>query len=190
MRVLAVCGSLRKQSFNLALLRAAAELAPAGMEIVIYPLDGLPHYNGDDDPKDPSGAPASVREFRQAVAESDGFMAAIPEFSHSYPGVLKNAIDWLAHADVLENKPATAVSAAPNQGGGVRGQLALREVYFAVGADLFVNYELLVRHANQKFDAAGKLIDEPTRKQYAEFLAAFAEHIRRTKAAVSTTAGR
>ena len=186
MRVLAVCGSLRKASFNLALLRAAAELAPAGMEIVIYPLHDLAHYNGDDDPKDQSAAPAPVRAFRQAVAECDGFIAAVPEFSHSYPGVLKNAIDWLAHADVLEGKPATAVSAAPNQGGGVRGQIMLREVYFAVGADIFVNYELLVRHAKDRFDAAGKLIDEPTRKQLAEFLTNFADHIRRTQAATAT----
>jgi chromate reductase, NAD(P)H dehydrogenase (quinone) len=181
MRVIGICGSLRKQSYNLALLRAATELAPPEMEIVIHPLHDLPLYNEDDDPKDLDAAPPTVRAFRRAVADSDGLIAACPEFSHAYSGVLKNALDWLAHGDVLTGLPVTSFSAAPNQGGGVRGQLALREVFFAVGADVFVHYELLVRAAKLKFDASRKLTDSETRDQLAGFLAEFADHVRKAK---------
>jgi chromate reductase, NAD(P)H dehydrogenase (quinone) len=176
MRILGICGSLRKQSYNMALLRAASELAPPGMDVVIYPLDDLPLYNGDNDPKDQTGAPPAVRAFREAVRESDGLIATCPEFSHAYSGVLKNALDWLAHADVLTGLPVTAITAAPNLGGGVRCQMALREVFFAVGANTFVNYELLVRAVKQKFDVDGNLTDAETREQLTTFLTKFAEH--------------
>ncbi len=163
----------------MALLRAAAELAPQGVEIVIYPLDDVPLYNGDLDPKDQTGAPPAIRAFRQAVAESDALIAATPEFSHSYTGVLKNALDWLAHADVLDGMPVTSISTAPNLGGGVRGQMALREVYFACGAITY--FELLVRLPQQKFDAEGTLTDAETRQQLTTFLAKFADQARKSR---------
>lgn len=182
MRILGICGSLRKRSYNMALLRAARELAPEGVEVVIYPLDDIPFYNEDNDPKDLTGAPPAVRAFRDAVRASDALIAACPEFSHSYTGVLKNAFDWLAHAEVLTGMPVTAISSAPNLGGGVRGQMALREVFFAVGADCFVNYEMLVRSQQQKFDADGNLTDAETRERFTTFLAKFAEHVSKSPA--------
>lgn len=175
MRILGLCGSLRERSFNLWLLQAAAELAPAGTEIEIFPLHGLPAYNGDDD--NDARLPAAVKELRAAVERSDGMLLASPEFSHAYSGVLKNALDWLSESDSLNGMPATQVSAAPNQGGGVRGQLALREVLFALGAEVLVHYELLVRAAKQKFDASGALTDADTREQLAKFMADFAAFV-------------
>ena len=182
MRILAFCGSLRKQSYNLALLEAAAELAPAGMEIVIHPLHALPFYNGDED--DESTTPEPVKAFREAIAASDGVLVSSPEYSHSYSGVLKNALDWLSESESLQGKPITAVSAAPNQGGGVRGLLTLRNVFYSLGANQLVHYDLLVRLAQQKFDAAGKLTDPATREQLAKLLVDFAAHIGAVKTAV------
>jgi chromate reductase, NAD(P)H dehydrogenase (quinone) len=180
MRVLGLNGSLRKESFNGALLRAAAEYAPVGMEVVVYRLHELPHYNGDDDPKDVEQAPNAVRAFRNAVESADALLCAVPEFSHSYPGVLKNALDWLSASDSLARKPAASISAAPNDGGGVRGQLAIREVFFALGCDTFVNYELLVRQAKVKF-TEGKLTDVKTVDQLTKFLEDFAVHAQSRK---------
>jgi chromate reductase len=182
MRILGLCGSLRARSFNLWLLQAAAELSPPDVEVVIFPLHDLPAYNGDDD--DDARLPATVKAFRAAVAASDGMLLASPEFSHAYSGVLKNALDWLSESDSLNGMPATSISAAPNQGGGVRGQLALREVLFALGADVLVHYELLVRAAKQKFDASGTLADPDTREQLAKFMADFAAFVGTKSAAV------
>lgn len=171
MRILGLCGSLRERSFNLWLLQAAAELAPAGTTVEIFPLHDLPPYNGDDDTD--ARLPAAVKALRAAVEGSDGMLLATPEFSHAYSGVLKNALDWLSESESLDGMPATSISAAPNQGGGVRGQLALREVLFALGADVLVHYELLVRAAKQKFDSSGTLADADTREQLAKFMADF-----------------
>jgi NAD(P)H-dependent FMN reductase len=182
MRILAICGSLRKQSLNLHLLQAAAELAPPDTQIEFFPLHDLPAYNGDED--NATLLPAAVKALRAAVEASDGILLASPEFSHAYSGVLKNALDWLSDSDSLADMPATSISAAPNLGGGVRGQLALREVLFALGADVFVHYELLVRSAKQKFDADGTLSDADTREQLAKFIADFAEFIRTKRARV------
>ena len=175
MRVLGISGSLRKQSFNEALLRAAAEFAPVGMEVVVYPLHDLPHYNADYDPKEMDRAPDAVRAFRAAVEGSAALLCAVPEFSHSYPGVLKNALDWLSASESLARKPTASISAAPNDGGGVRGQLAIREVFYSLGCDTFVSYELLVRQAKTKF-TDGKLTDAKTVDQLTKFLAEFAIH--------------
>ncbi len=179
MRILGLCGSLRKQSFNLAFLEAAIEVAPAGMEIVIHPLHAVPFYNDDDD--DDANLPAPVKALRQAIETSDGLLVASPEYSHSYSGVLKNALDWCSESHSLEGKAVTAISAAPNQGGGVRGLLTLRNVFYSLGANQMVHYDLLLRAANQKIDADGKLIDPASRELLAKHLVDFAAHVERAR---------
>ena len=184
MRILGICGSLRKRSYNLALLEAAAELAPPGMEIIIHPLHELPFYNDDDDVE--NCTPAPVKAFREAIAFSDGMLVTSPEYSHSYSGVLKNALDWCSETESLQGKPVTAMSAAPNQGGGVRGILTLRNVLYSLGANQLVHYDLLVRMAQQKIDAGGKphRCAATTREQLAILLVDFAAHVNATKASV------
>jgi chromate reductase len=152
------------------------------MEIVIHPLHALPFYNDDDD--DEENTPEPVKAFRAAIESSDGVLVASPEYSHSYSGVLKNALDWCSESESLQGKPITAISAAPNQGGGVRGLLTLRNVFYALGANQLVHYDLLVRAAQQKIDAGGKLTDPATREQLAKLLVDFAAHISATRTAV------
>jgi chromate reductase len=91
--VVGFAGSLRRGSYNRALLRAATELAPSALHIVIHELDGIPLYNGD---VEDAGAPSSVVQLRDAIREADGLLIATPEYNHGVPGVLKNTIDWLS----------------------------------------------------------------------------------------------
>ena len=91
MKILGISGSLRENSFNTALLRTARQLAPAGMEIEIADLNGIPPYNED---VFANGFPAAVETFRGQIAAADGLLIATPEYNYSFSGVLKNAIDW------------------------------------------------------------------------------------------------
>ncbi|HEX3070122.1 MAG TPA: NADPH-dependent FMN reductase [Thermoanaerobaculia bacterium] len=101
MKIIAICGSLRSQSSNRALLQAAVKLAPEGMEITIYEgLAGLPHFNPDDDEEDTT-PPQPVAELRALLAAADGILISSPEYAHGVPGSLKNALDWLVSDGVL-----------------------------------------------------------------------------------------
>jgi chromate reductase len=130
-------------------------------------------YNPDIEDAPPSAVPALL----SALKACDGVLFGNPEYSHAYSGALKNALDWANEPDALMGKRVTSLSAAPSQGGGVRGQLALREVLFAMGAHVFVHYELLVRGAKGKFDRDGRLTDADTREQLTKFMAEFAEFV-------------
>jgi chromate reductase len=174
MRIIAISGSLRKQSYNLSLLRTVAEVAPPGAEIAIYPLNDLPIFNAD---VEESGVPPAVRAFHEAIAGCDGVIIATPEYDHSFSGALKNAVDWCSHAEVLAGKPITTMSAAPGPGGGSRAQVALREVLFALTCDVMTHLELCVRAAKSKFDEHGVMTDVPTREAVASFVADFVAFI-------------
>src|ERR1019366_8116497 len=113
MKIIAICGSLRAQSSNRALLRAAVKLAPEGMEITIYEgLAGLPHFNPDDD-EEGSTPPPPVAELRSLLAAADGILISSPEYAHGVPGSLKNALDWLVSDGALVEKPIALISASP-----------------------------------------------------------------------------
>src|SRR5262249_58457716 len=110
-RILGVCGSLQAESANLALLRTAAASAPDGVDVVLYDgLRQLPHFDPDTEA---SGEPPSVRDWRQALADSDAVLFASPEYGHSLPGALKNAIDWVIGSGELEDKVVAITAAAP-----------------------------------------------------------------------------
>jgi hypothetical protein len=116
-RILAISGSLRERSYNRALLRAAEELAPAGVKIEEFDLSPIPFYDGD---VEAAGDPASVVALRAAVAEADGVLIATPEYNRGTSGVLKNAIDWLSRpalASVLRWKPVAVIGASTGRGG-------------------------------------------------------------------------
>src|SRR5437763_15782132 len=135
MNVLGISGSLRRDSHNTALLRAAAELLPEGVELELW--DGLktvPPYDEDDDLE---SAPAAVAERRAAIAGADAILFATPEYNHSIPGQLKNALDWASRplaTNPLRNKPAAVVGASTGAFGAVWAQAELRKVLSATGA--------------------------------------------------------
>jgi chromate reductase, NAD(P)H dehydrogenase (quinone) len=147
MRVLAISGSLRRSSHNTALLRAAAGLTPAGIELELWDgLKAVPPYDEDDDA---DLAPAAVTALRSAVAGADAVLFATPEYNHSVPGALKNALDWVSrpHAtNPLRNKPVAVIGASTGIFGAVWAQAELRKVLSALGARV-VDRELAVGQA-------------------------------------------
>ena len=132
MRILSVCGSLQQKSGNLRLLLRAAALAPAGVELQLYDgLRDLPHFNPD---LEQNGALPVVSALREAVLQSDALLIATPEYGHSLPGALKNAIDWLIGSGELERKLCAITSFAPSAERGLRGLKALEDTLGAVSA--------------------------------------------------------
>lgn len=141
-RILAICGSLQEKSGNLTLLRAAQAAAPAGVEVRLYDgLRGLPHFNPD---LETGQAPPAVSELRQAISGSDALFIAMPEYGHSLPGSLKNAIDWLIGSGELEGKLVAITSAVPAPERGRLGLAALSGTLGAVSARI-VFHGLVVR---------------------------------------------
>jgi len=132
MRILAILGSLGVKSANLALLETAASVAPEGVEVAIFTgLGGLPYFDPD---VDPSQAPPPVQALRQAIASSDAVLIGAPEYGHSLPGVLKNAIDWLIGSGELEGKGIAITASVPHPERGRLGLAALRQTLGAVRA--------------------------------------------------------
>jgi chromate reductase, NAD(P)H dehydrogenase (quinone) len=174
-------GSLRRGSYNRALLRAATELAPPALHIVIHELDEIPLYNGD---LEAAGVPPSVVQLRDAVRGSDGVLIATPEYNHGVPGVLKNAIDWLSRPprdSALNGQVAALMGASPGMTGTARGQSQLRQAFVFTNTYALLQPEILVGRAHEKFDADGRLVHQATRDVLATFLERFAELIARFK---------
>jgi len=160
MRVLGISGSLRRDSHNTALLRHVGELFEAeGVEFEIYDgLKDIPPYDEDDDT---DAGPEAVARMRAAVAEADAVFFSTPEYNHSIPGVLKNAIDWLSRplaTNVLRNKPAAAIGASTGIFGAVWAQAELRKVLGATGARV-IEGEVPVGQAHTRFGEDGRLAD-------------------------------
>ena len=173
LRILGFAGSLRSGSLNRALLRAAVELAPPGLEIESFDLIDVPLYNGD---VEESGDPEAVARFKAAIRASDGVLMATPEYNHGVPGVMKNAIDWASRPPrgaALDRKPVAIIGASPGITGSARGQSQLRQAFEFTNSYCMPQPELLVYRAHEKFDADGRLVDEATRNYLGRFLASF-----------------
>lgn len=170
MRILAISGSLRRDSYNTALLRAASELLPAGVTLDVYDeLREIPPF--DDDEVARTG-PAVVR-LRAAIAAADGVLIATPEYNHSIPGQLKNALDWLSRplaGSPLKNKPTAVIGASTGIFGAVWGQAETRKVLKAIGARV-LETELPVPGADRQFDANDSLSNTDLAQQLAAVLA-------------------
>lgn len=168
MKVLGISGSLRRDSYNTKLLRAAEELLPPFAELEIWEgLKALPPFDEDDEP----GSDA-VASLRAAVAGADVLLFATPEYNASIPGQLKNAVDWLSRpvaTSVLRGKPALVVGASTSAFGAVWAQAELRKVLATAGARV-VEADVAVGHAQAKFDEAGALVDEELIEQLQEAL--------------------
>lgn len=170
-KILAIPGSLRRASFNRALARAAAELAPAGTEVEITDLRDIPVY---DDDVQTAGMPLAVAALQARIAAADAVFIATPEYNHGVPGVLKNAIDWTSRGgrQPWKGKPV-AIAGASNGGfGTVRAQLALRPTLGCLDARVLANPQVHVSFAQDKIDAEGHVHDEKTRASLAQLLAA------------------
>lgn len=134
MKILGICGSLQKQSGNLALLKVAAAAVPPDVEFVLFDgLRELPHFNPEIEA---AGTPESVTRWRRALAQSDAILIASPEYGFSLPGVLKNGIDWVIGSGELEGKVVAITAAVPAPERGRRGLQALRETLSAVRATI------------------------------------------------------
>jgi chromate reductase len=171
MRVLGISGSLRRDSLNSALLRAAAERLPAGAELVEFDqLREIPPYDAD---AEAVAVPAAVQELRAAIRDADAVLVATPEYNHSIPGVLKNALDWAsrpAGQSALNGKPAAAIGASTGMFGAVWAQAETRKVLGALGGRV-VETELPVARAD-KLLVDGHLELEPQQaEQLQELLA-------------------
>jgi chromate reductase len=168
MRILAISGALRSGSSNTALLRAAAEEAPAGVELVLWDgLKEIPPYDQDDDVVP---GPATVEALRDAVREADAVLIATPEYNSSVPGALKNALDWASRpiaTNAFRNKPVAVIGSSAGAFGAVWAQAELRKVLATMGARV-ADVELAVGHAHEKFDEQGELIDGTVRQQLRE----------------------
>ncbi len=184
--VIALAGSLRRESFNQKLLDVAGDLAPGELRLVPGTLRGLPVYDAD---VEEAGVPSVVLELAQAIAGAEGLLLACPEYNHGIPGGLKNALDWLSRKGVgfpLRGKPVAIMGASVGIVGTARAQGQLRQVLYAIGAQVLPPPEVLVGQVQNKFDDQGRLTDEPTRALVSKALERFAGFIEETVSRPST----
>ncbi len=179
--VLGFAGSLRKKSYNAAALRAAQQLLPEGLSLEIFDISPIPMFNED---VEAVGYPEPVQHFKARIAAADALLIATPEYNYSMPGVMKNALDWAsrpANQTPLSGKPLGIMGASAGPWGTARAQLHLRQscVYFN---SLPLNKPVVqIARAALKFDAEGRLIDEPTRQEIRALLEALAVWTRRLR---------
>jgi chromate reductase, NAD(P)H dehydrogenase (quinone) len=182
LRVLGIAGSLRKASYNRALLRAALELAPEGLQLEIYEgLGDIPVYNGDVEAQ---GFPEPVVRLKEAIRAADALLIATPEYNGGVPGMLKNAIDWASRPPKetpLRGKPVALMGASPGMLGTARAQTALRQSFIFLQMPAMPAPEVLVARAHEKIDSEGRLSDETTRQHLRQFLEAVRDWTRRFK---------
>ena len=181
-KILGIAGSLRRQSYNRGLLRAAQLLAPEGVEFSSFEIGRLPHYNQD---VEAAGDPPEVQEFKDAMRAADAVLIATPEYNWSVPGVLKNAIDWASRPPAstpLKHKPIAMMGASPGLFGTARAQLALRQSLIFPDAYVLPNPQVAIMSAGDKFDEDGNLTDERARESIRALVAALVDWTRRLKA--------
>src|SRR5215212_2121700 len=158
-KVLGICGSLRKASFNMAALRTAIELKPAGMSVEVADISTIPLYNEDVRAQ---GFPPPVQKLRDQIAAADALLFACPEYNYSMTGVLKNAIDWASRPpdQPFAGKPCAIIGAAAGMAGSARAQYDLRRSCVFLDMHPLNKPEVLIGQAQNKFDAEGNLLDE------------------------------
>ncbi|HJU89392.1 MAG TPA: NAD(P)H-dependent oxidoreductase [Gemmatimonadaceae bacterium] len=187
--IVGICGSLRRGSYNRALLRAARKAAPSSMMIEIIEIGSLPFFNADIEV---DGDPPEVAAFKRHIETSDGVLISTPEYNDGIPGVLTNAIDWasrLPGRSALTLKPVALMGASLSQVGTARAQLHLRQILTHVNARTLPPPELLIANAQTKFNAELELIDPGASTILALLLQRFERWILRERAAQEAEAG-
>jgi chromate reductase, NAD(P)H dehydrogenase (quinone) len=180
--IIGISGALRRGSYNAALLRAAAELAPAGLAIEAVSIREFPLYDGDVE--EAQGIPEPVRAAKDRIAGADGLLLVTPEYNNGIPGVFKNAVDWLSRPPkdiprVFGGRPVALMGATPGPGGTAMAQAAWLPVLRTVGALFWAGPRVMVSNAARVFDAEGRLVEEAVRETVRRHLAGYAEFLAR-----------
>jgi len=181
-KIFGFAGSLRKGSYNKAILRAALELVPDDAELETFDLEGIPPFNQDQD-KDP---PAKVKEFKSGIRAADAILIATPEHNYSIPGVLKNAIDWASRPyaeNAFDGKPLGIMGASPGMLGTARAQYDLRRSCVFLNMYPLNRPEVMVPYCEDKIDQSGRVTDGHTRDKIRQLLQALVTWTRRLRAA-------
>jgi chromate reductase len=182
LKILGFVGSLRKGSFNKALMRLAQEVVPAGACLDVFDLEGIPAFNQDLEAQPPD----KVREFKEKIRGADAILIATPEYNYSVPGVLKNAIDWVSRPygdNALEGKPVAIMGASIGMLGTGRAQYHLRQSFVFLNMFPLNRPEIMVPFVEKKVDQEGRIIDETTRRLVGELLYALIAWTRKLKGA-------
>jgi chromate reductase len=170
-KILAFAGSLRKGSYNKALVRAAVELAPENVAMEVFDLEGIPPFNQDNE----NTPPQRVKEFKEKIRNADALLIATPEYNYSMPGVLKNALDWASRPygqNAVSGKPVAIMSASTGKLGGARAQYHLRQSFVMLNMCPFNQPEVMLASAAENVDANGRLTNELTRTLIKQLLEA------------------
>ena len=177
-RILGIAGSLRRESYNRAALRAATELVPEGASIETFELEGIPGFNQDEE----SQPPAKVTELKKRIREADAILIVTPEYNYSIPGVLKNAIDWASRPygdSAWDGKPAAIMGASVGTIGTARAQYHLRQMMVFLNMFPVNQPEVMIGNASERFDAQGNLTDDATKDFIRQLLQNLVEWTRR-----------
>ena len=183
-RLIGISGSLRRGSYNTALLRAAVTLAPEGTELVAATIHGIPVYDADLEAE--SGIPDPVRILKDQVAAADGLILFTPDYNNSVPGPFKNAIDWMTRpasdiSRVFGDKPVAVLGASPGNFGTVLSQDAWLSVLRTLKTRPWFGGRLLVSHANTVFDENGQLTDDKVRERLRNFVQGFSDFAKQSR---------
>ncbi|HEX5602723.1 MAG TPA: NAD(P)H-dependent oxidoreductase [Pyrinomonadaceae bacterium] len=177
-RILGIAGSLRRDSYNRATLRAAIELAPEGVSIETFELDGIPGFNQDEE----QNPPAKIVDLKQRVREADAILFVTPEYNYSIPGVLKNAIDWASRPygdNAWDRKPAAIMGASVGAIGTARAQYHLRQMMVFLNMFPVNQPEVMIGNASERFDLQGNLTDNASKDFIRQLLQNLVEWTRR-----------
>ena len=179
-KVLGISGSLRRGSYNTALLRAATKLMPQDSTLEMASIRGIPLYDGDVEAQ---GMPAAVTQLKEAIVAADGVLLVTPEYNNSVPGVFKNAIDWLSRppADarrVFGGRRFAIIGASPGAWGTTLSQNAWLSVMRTLGTQTWFGGRLMVARAGNVFDEGGTLKDATVEEQLKQFLAGYVGFLR------------
>ena len=180
MTIIGISGSLRKNSYNAGLLRAAAEVVSAGTRLEVVSIREIPLFDGDLE--EAGGIPAAVQQIKDRIASADALLLATPEYNNSIPGVFKNAIDWMSRPAkdikrVFGDRPVALMGATPGPGGTSLAQSAWLPVLRVLQTRPWFGGRLLVSNAGKVFDGKGNLFDDQIRAQLKTFIAGFEEFI-------------
>jgi chromate reductase, NAD(P)H dehydrogenase (quinone) len=180
-KILGISGSLRKGSYNTMALRAAQKLLPPGATMDTAEIGNLPLYNDD---VRAAGYPPVVQAFRDKLAAADGLLIVTPEYNYSIPGVLKNAIDWGSRPpdQPFNNKPIAIMGASPGVIGTARAQYHMRQCFVFLNSWVVNKPEVMIGAANTRFNEAGELTDDNSKKLISDLLQALIVLARKVKA--------